>query len=141
MDVKMASAEDIDLVIPALLELRPHRTAEELKQMLLHQIEEGFQVIYVGDDKMAFAVAGFRTLNMLFSGKTLYIDDLATHSEHRKKGYAGELLRWIIQFAKENGYEHVSLDSGFQRKNAHRLYLNHGLELSSFHFGKKVAEL
>jgi GNAT superfamily N-acetyltransferase len=109
--------------------------------MLIHQMENGFQVVFIGDETHAFAVGGFRTMDVLFSGKTLYVDDLVTHSMHRKKGYAGRLLKWMIQYAKENGYDHFSLDSGHQRKDAHRLYLNHGLDITAHHFGKDVKDL
>lgn len=124
-----------------MIELRPHRTVDELCIMILDQMKNGFQVVYAGDDERAFAVAGFRTLDMLFSGKTLYVDDLVTHADHRKKGYAGMLMKWLIQYAKENNYDHFSLDSGHQRKDAHRLYLNHGLDITAHHFGKDVKDL
>ena len=141
MEIKIASTKDVDLLIPAMLELRPHRSADKLRMMLINQMENGFQIVFVGDENLAFAVGGFRTLDVLFSGKTLYVDDLVTHSMHRRKGYAGMLLKWMIQYAKENGYDHFSLDSGHQRKDAHRLYLNHGLDITAHHFGKDVKDL
>lgn len=141
MEVRTASLKDVDKLIPTLLELRPHRSAEELRKMLIDQMENGFKVVFVGDENLAYAVGGFRTLDVLFSGKTLYVDDLVTHSMHRRKGYAGILLKWMIQYAKENGYDHFSLDSGHQRKDAHRLYLNHGLDITAHHFGKDVKDL
>lgn len=141
MEVRIASLEDVDKLIPTLQELRPHRSADELRAMLIAQMKNGFQIVFVGDENLAFAVGGFRTLEVLFSGKTLYVDDLVTHSMHRRKGYAGMLLKWMIQYAKENGYDHFSLDSGHQRKDAHRLYLNHGLDITAHHFGKDVKDL
>ena len=141
MEIKIATVQDVDLLIPTLLELRPHRSPDVLRSMIITQLEQGFQIIFIGDETMAFAVAGFRTMDMLFSGKTLYVDDLVTHAAHRKNGYAGILLKWMIRFAKENGYDHFSLDSGHQRKDAHRLYLNHGLEITGHHFGRDVKDL
>lgn len=141
MEVRIASLEDVDKLIPTLLELRPHRSADELSAMLIAQMKNGFQVVFVGDETIAFAVGGFRTLDVLFSGKTLYVDDLVTHSMHRRNGYASMLLKWMIQYAKENGYNHFSLDSGHQRKDAHRLYINHGLDITAHHFGKDVKDL
>jgi GNAT superfamily N-acetyltransferase len=141
MEVRIASIGDVDKLIPTLLELRPHRSTDELRTMLISQLENGFQVVFVGDENLAYAVGGFRMLDVLFSGKTLYVDDLVTHSMHRRKGYAGMLLKWMIQYAKENGYDHFSLDSGHQRKDAHRLYLNHGLDIKAHHFGKDVKDL
>ena len=141
MQVHIATEADIPKLIPALTELRPHRTPEFFLEMIPVQFNERFQLIYVGDETMAYAVAGFRTINFLFSGKTLYIDDLVTHSAHQRKGYGGLLMEWIKQYAKDNGYDHLSLDSGFQRKDAHRLYLNTGLQITSFHFSRPTSEL
>ena len=36
------------------------------------------------------------------------------------------------------GYDAVTLDSGYQRLAAHRLYLNKGFNLSSHHFSKQI---
>lgn len=140
--VKQATSNDIELLIPALLELRTNRTADELRDLLAVQFKTSeYQVYYIGNNNVAFAVAGVRTLNFLHSGKTLYIDDLVTHSEYRKKGYGSQLLDFIKQFVKENNYNHLSLDSGFHRKDAYRLYLNSGFEVSSLHFGRDVNQL
>ena len=139
MEINIAGHDHIDLLIPALLELRPHRSAFELKKMIDQQMNEGFQIIFIGDEHLAYAVAGFRTIHFLFSGKTLYIDDLVTHSGHKRKGYAGALLDWLKEYAMQNGYDHVSLDSGFHRKDAYRLYLNKGFEISSMHFAIKLS--
>ena len=140
--VKQATIADIELLIPALLELRTNRSADELRDLLEIQFKTGeYQAYYIGDEKIAYAVAGVRTLNFLHSGKTMYIDDFVTHSGYRKNGYGGQLLDFIKQFVKDNNYNHLSLDSGFQRKDAYRLYLNSGFEISSMHFGRNVNEL
>lgn len=137
MKIKQASINDVELLFSTISELRPHLTLETFKEQLAIQFQEGYQLIFIGDKKEAFATLGFRTLNLLYSGKTLYIDDLVTNSLHQKKGYAKLLFDWVKNYAKENNYEHLSLDSGFSRKDAHRFYLNQGLEIESFHFGKK----
>ncbi|MBS1936158.1 MAG: GNAT family N-acetyltransferase, partial [Bacteroidetes bacterium] len=81
---------------------------------------------------------GFRYLQFLYNGKHIYIDDLATLPSSRGKGYAGELLDYVINLAKEKGYKCVTLDSGYQRFDAHRLYLNKGFTLNCHHFSKNV---
>jgi GNAT superfamily N-acetyltransferase len=141
MQVKLAKAGDANLLWPTIFELRPNLKQETFQEIFNKQRKEGYQIVFIGDENMAFALAGFRTLNHFFSGKTLYIDDLVTHTNHLKKGYAGQLLDWIKDYAKENDYNQLSLDSGFLRKDAHRLYLNKGLEVASLHFGRRVSEL
>jgi GNAT superfamily N-acetyltransferase len=141
MEIKLATHSDIHKLIPTLLELRPHLQPEEMHEKILSQMKDGFQLAYVGNENMAFAVAGFRMLDFLFSGKTLYVDDLVTHPEHRKNGYAGMLMRWMIEYARKNQVDHFSLDSGTHRKDAHRFYLKHGLDITAFHFAKNVKDL
>lgn len=141
MPVRLATTEDIPKLIPAFRELRPHRSEEDLSRMLPQLFAEGYKVAFVGNDQLAYCVLGFRIMTFLFSGKTLYIDDLSTVSAYRKHGYAAEVFNWTKQYARENNCEHFSLDSGFQRRDAHRFYLNQGLNIESFHFARKVEEL
>ena len=78
MQVKLAKAEDASLLWPTIYELRPNLKQETFQQVFSKQQGEGYQIVFIGDENMAFALAGFRTLNHFFSGKTLYIDDLVT---------------------------------------------------------------
>ena len=76
----------------------------------------------------------------LFRGKYIYIDDLSTLPEFRGKGYAGQLLDWIFEYAQKEKFEQVHLDSGVSdsRSDAHRLYLNKRFQIASLHFVAKV---
>lgn len=118
--------------------LRPHLKGKDLTVNFELLSTEGYKMIYIGDESLAYAILGFREMNIFFSGKTLYIDDLITHPDHRRMGYAGQLIDWVIEYAKDHFFDHVSLDSGFNRKEAHRLYLNKRFQLESFHFGMKL---
>lgn len=141
MQVHIAGEKDIEKLIPVIRELRKHRTDSQLRKMLGKQMKDRFEVIFVGNEKTVYAMAGFRTMEVVFSGKTLYVDDLITHPDHRRQGYGGALLRWMIQYAKDHHYDHFSLDSGHERKKAHQLYLKHGLDVIGAHFAKDVKDL
>ncbi len=141
LQIKIASPTDADVLAATMKELRPHLNVETFQTELKNQMEEGYELLYIEENEAVIALIGFRTLNLFFSGKTLYIDDLITSEDHQGKGFAGKLMNWIIDFAKKNGYDHLSLDSGFTRKKAHRLYLKLGLEIESLHFGRKTSEL
>ncbi len=55
------------------------------------------------------------------------------------KVITGVKVKWTSLFPvkKENNCKHISLDSGIQRTDAHKVYLNAGLTLESIHFGKE----
>lgn len=122
-------------------ELRPHLLQDQFLQQVKEMMEDGFRMIYIPAPDIpskAAAFAGYRNSYKLFNGKTIYIDDLCTLPEYRGRGYAGQLLDFIHQLAKESDKTAVVLDSGYHRNDAHRLYLNKGYNLVAHHFIRKV---
>ncbi|MEA2505835.1 MAG: hypothetical protein QOH48_453 [Actinomycetota bacterium] len=82
----------------------------------------------------AAGVAGFRTGHNLVWGYFIYVDDLVTLPAYRGRGHADALMSWLFREARALGCDHLHLDSGTHRHDAHRFYLKHRLEISSFHF-------
>lgn len=58
----------------------------------------------------------------------LYIDSLAVDANHRRKGIAKELLKAVIEMAKEQNFEKVGLLVDKNNPNAERLYSALGFE-------------
>ncbi len=139
MTIQLATTEaDLRRCLPALLVLRPH-LSDETALAIIHQqqAQERVRVAFVAiEGQPAPAVITYRELTFLFSGKTIYIDDLTTLPAGRGKGYAGALLDFVIDQARQRGFDTVSLDSGHgeNRADAHRLYLNKRFRISSHHF-------
>ena len=105
---------------------------------MLEMFSEGYQMAYIEVNYQAVSAIGYRYLQMLHNGKQIYIDDLTTLPGERGKGYASRLLDYVIRIAKENSYDCVTLDSGPHRHEAHRLYLNKGFIIGSYHFTKPL---
>ncbi len=139
MEIKIAlSEEDILKCWDVMFALRPHLNKNNFVATVKEMITEGYTLAYIEEDAKVVAAVGFRYLQFLYNGKHFYIDDLSTLPESRGKGYAGNLLDHVIDKAKEKGYEAVTLDSGYTRFDAHRLYLNKGFSLNCHHFSKKI---
>ena len=84
------------------------------------------------------SAAGFRLAEFMAWGRVLYIDDLTTLPEARGQGFAGLLLDWLAEYARQQGCQAVHLDTGYTRHAAHRVYLSKGFELSSHHMAKPI---
>ena len=124
----------------ALHELRPHLIEEEFLSLIKSMQTEGYQLAFIeGENGYAASVIGFRYLQFTFKGKHFYIDDLSTLPEARGKGHGGALIDHVCALAKQKGYHYVTLDSGHQRFDAHRLYLNKGFTIASHHFSKRIS--
>jgi len=139
-NVQVAKSEqDVLKCWDVLLALRPHLKPEGFAERILEMFQEGYVLAFIERDGRAASAIGYRYQNYLYNGKHIYIDDLSTLSEYRGQGLAGKLLDYVFVQARQSGLENVTLDSGYQRKHAHRLYLNKGFVLSSHHFEKSLA--
>jgi GNAT superfamily N-acetyltransferase len=133
-----------NLAYKAMLELRPDIGPESVFVGHVDAVmrPQGYRLagFFVKDDVYAVAVAGFRVFDMLAWGHALYCDDLGTRFEHRRQGFAGQLMDWLIEEAKRLHCDQLHLDSGVgsDRTDAHRLYFNKRMRISSFHFSRPV---
>jgi len=133
--------EEIRRCFEVMRELRPlFQYPEQFLARVLRQQKEGYQLAYLESEGDVCAVAGYRFLESLFSGKFLYVDDLATCERHRSRGFGGQLLDWLIEQARLHGCENLELDSGVQRFDAHRFYFSKRMSISSYHFRIKIEQ-
>lgn len=138
-DIHIAESDAAILAcFPVFHYLRPHLSADDFVERVRRQQEQGYQIVYIRSSERVAGVAGFRTLEFLAWGRVLYIDDLATLPGDQRHGYGGRLLAWLIAQARGAGCDAVHLDSGYQRHDAHRLYLQTGFTLNSHHFALKL---
>jgi GNAT superfamily N-acetyltransferase len=135
---------DTALAFPAMKVLRPHFADEAAFVERVDEVQraEGYRLVGVFErgTPHAVAVAGFRVGHILAWGRFLYVDDLSTLPEARRRGYGKQLLEWLGEEAERLGCEQFHLDSGVgpTRADAHRLYFNTGLEITSFHFAREI---
>lgn len=128
----------------AMLELRPDIGPESVFAEHVDKVlrPEGYRLVgfFVEEDLQAAAVAGFRVGHHLAWGKFLYCDDLGSRFEHQRKGYAGQLMDWMIEEARRLDCDQFHLDSGVgpDRADAHRLYFNKRMRISAYHFQRPV---
>lgn len=106
------------------------------------QREQGYRLIGVFEEGKtnAVAVCGFREETNLVSGRHLHIDDLITVPQSRQRGYAALLLAEVSKIARSHGIVQLHLDSnvGSDRTTAHRVYFQHGFDITAYHFVCKM---
>jgi GNAT superfamily N-acetyltransferase len=133
--------EEIRRCHSVMRELRPlFQDPEQFVERVLRQQKEGYRLAFLESENEVRAVAGYRFLESLFSGKLLYVDDLVTRESDRSRGFGGDLLDWLIEQAREQGCENLELDSGVQRFDAHRFYFSKRMSISSYHFRIKIEQ-
>ena len=136
MSVKFANTQEEYLKCwNAISALRPNLTEENYLALIDKMEHQTYRLAYIEEENGNVpAIIGFRYMTMLYCGDIIYIDDLSTIPEARGKGYASQLLDFIIDLAQTQKLDGVHLDSGHQRYDAHRLYLNKKFKITTHHF-------
>ncbi|WP_028990443.1 GNAT family N-acetyltransferase [Thermithiobacillus tepidarius DSM 3134] len=141
MDIRLAAADsEIAACYPVMRELRPHLAADDFLVRVRRQEQAGYRLVFVQQPDGVVAVAGFRLCENLAWGRFLYVDDLVTLPAHRSRGHGANLLSWLREYAAKAGCAQMHLDSGMQRKDAHRYYAREGLSATGLHFAEKMAD-
>ncbi len=144
MTVREILPPDTALAFEAMRELRTHLTDAESFAARVDALQrpEGYRLVgaFDADGAPAAAVAGFRAGHNLAWGRYIYLDDLSTHPDARRRGHARALLDWVLEEARRLGCDELHLDSGVgdARADAHRLYLNARMRITSHHFARPV---
>ncbi|WP_030610987.1 GNAT family N-acetyltransferase [Streptomyces fulvoviolaceus] len=127
-------------ILPVLRELRPHLTEELFAEVYAEGYAQGlrFTAAYGDDGTTCVGVAGWRVIVNTSSLRKLYVDDLVTAETARSGGVGRALLGYLEDRARALGCHVLNLDSGTRRTDAHRFYLRERMDITGFHFVKRL---
>ena len=134
----MTTDAEIAACYPIMRELRPHITQAQFLSRVRGQEAAGYRLACVRASDVPVARAGFRVAENLAWGRFLYVDDLVTLPAYRSRGHGARLLVWLRAYAAKEGCRQLHLDSGMQRKEAHRFYEREGMTKAGFHFSEII---
>jgi GNAT superfamily N-acetyltransferase len=135
---KAQTDEQIKSCFKVMVQLRPQLLENEFINIVRQQFAKGYHLAFILNNEVITAVAGYRYGESLAWGKYLYVDDLVTDETHRSTGQGKVLLDWLREEARKNHCSQLHLDSGVQRKDAHRFYEREGMTFSSHHYAIKI---
>jgi GNAT superfamily N-acetyltransferase len=118
---------------PVHRQLRPQLPADYAAR--LHEIfAAGAHMTIVAEKENVVSVAVWRLIENTCEGRRLYVDDLVSDATQRSRGAGRLLLDWLKNEAANRGCDVLALDSGVQRRDAHRFYFREKMTISSFCF-------
>ncbi|HEX5538837.1 MAG TPA: GNAT family N-acetyltransferase [Methylophilaceae bacterium] len=133
------STAEILACYSVMRELRPHlATSEEFLERVRRQAEQGYRLLAAWRGNEAWALAGYRSMEMLIHGKFIYVDDLVTREGARGKRLGQQLLAYLYGMAWEQDCSRVMLDTGIANGLAQRFYFRMGMLPTGLHFGYQV---
>lgn len=118
----IGTKEEIEHVYPLFSQLYSHLKEENYYNLYEDMIKRGYRMLQLEDEGKVVAVAGIIKLTNFCNGHYMYVYDLVTLDTERSKGHGEYLLRYINDYAKEQGCAYVELESALHRTAAHRFY-------------------
>lgn len=78
------------------------------------------------------------TTSKVYSGKQLEVDNVIIDKSFQSRGYGKIFFELIEQWAKENGYKSVELNTYIENDRSHKFYFNQGYKIGGYHFLKAL---
>ena len=132
--------EDQEIVssFPIMQQLRSEleRETPETYLQRVRRMEQNhhYRLVAVFDQDEIRVLAGYRIAENFVWGKYLYVNELITDREHRRKGYGQKLFDWLLCEAKAQRCRKFRMDTTVQQHVAHRFCLKNKLYISCHHF-------
>jgi len=139
MTINVAQSDaEIESCFDVMSLLRPHLHRDDFVRLVRSMEPQGYRLAYLTADDTVQAVAGYRIIDMLRTGRMLEVDDLVSAESARSKGYGSALLNWCYELARTSGCSVVELDSAVHRADAHRFYFRERMHILGFHFSRTI---
>ena len=144
--IRPAKKNDIPLVLGLLYELgrpKPQKDSvlDSFRTLVKKQISDSDKTIFVAESNDVTVVG---MVSVIFLSRLnqiqyeMYIPELIVTEKYRNQGIGTSLINTCIFLAKEKKCHKIRLESGIQRKEAHKFYEKLGFESKSFSFTKNL---
>ena len=116
----------------------PDITLEELSERLDAMKNAGnyYTFVAVCKDSIVGFIGITKGMAYEISGEYYRILAFAVSSKYQNKGIGSLILRYVENFASQNGISYFTLSSGMQRTEAHVFYERNGYKKMSYSFSK-----
>jgi len=137
--IEPATLEDMPQLVEllsALFSLEEDFVPDPKKQeqgvrLILEQPSRG-RIFVLRTDHMAVGMANLLfTISTAEGGLVVLLEDVIVHPEHRGQGYGGQLLDYVIQFAREKGFKRITLLTDRISAESQSFFQKHGFKFSS----------
>lgn len=136
-EIKFIAKEHIFSILPLLKELNHFTDEAILKKRLLEMTSQQYKCVGLYVNEELVGICGLWFLTRHYCGKTIEPDHVIIAKEFRSKGLGKILFNWLDDYARENGYEAMELNTYIENIKSHQFYENQGFKKLGFHFLKK----
>lgn len=139
MQITKASLEDIPQLCQLLnslfeqeVEFNPN---EEMQvrgiKAIISNSDIGHILVIKEENKTIGMLNLLYTVSTALGARVGILEDMVISRDHRSQGLGSKLIKFAIDFAKDNGCKRLTLLTDADNTSAHRFYIDKGFECSS----------
>lgn len=137
--IKKLSIKDLDQIVILTQHLNPEVDIDLLKQRQTEMFQfDHFLCFGLYDNGQLIGVSGAWITVRLYSGKQIEIDHFIINPEIQSKGYGKHFLDLLQNWAIQNKFKTIELNTYVQNSRSHKFYFNTGFKILGYHFQKKI---
>jgi N-acetylglutamate synthase-like GNAT family acetyltransferase len=134
-----ATIEDLPQLVELLVALfseegdfRPDKDKQEHGlRLILEQPNRG-RIFVLRTDHMVIGMVNLLfTISTAEGGLVILMEDVIVHPQHRRQGYGGRLLEYVIQFARDKHFRRITLLTDKISAESQAFFAKHGFTFSS----------
>ena len=137
--VECIEADQLRRVWPIMRQLRSNISEDEYLARIEGARAEGYRLFVLMEGDEPHGLIGWRLVNDLASGRSLYVDDLIVDERKRGRNHGQTLIGFARKSALDENCLAIRLSSAMRRKRAHAFYDREGFDRGGFAFKLNLA--
>ena len=137
--IREINNKNIYEIIPLLQVLNTEISESILKERLDAMVQQNYICIEAYDKDKLIGICGLWILTKYYVGKHIEPDNIIILPEYQNQNIGTQLMKWVDNYAKEQGCVASELNCYIGNKDAHRLWKKEGYEVIALHFQKKYS--
>jgi diamine N-acetyltransferase len=136
-DIRIIPNEEITSILPFLDALNNNKLSEEvLRQRLSEMCLNNYLCVGMYRDETLIGITGMWVLYKHYTGKHIELDNVMILPEYRNQKAGGILMKWVHDYAREQGCIATELNCYVQNHKGVRFWVQQGYRILGFHMQK-----
>jgi GNAT superfamily N-acetyltransferase len=137
LSIKPLGPNYCDTILGLVKQLNPNLEEETLCERLEAMFKcSDYKCFGLFEEGHLIGLSGGWTTVRLYAGKQLELDNVIIDNKLQSKGYGKWFFEAIRNWAVENEYESIGLNTYVENHRSHKFYFNEGFKILGFHFEK-----
>ncbi len=132
--VEVTGDSQLQDVWPIMRQLRVGLSEEEYVARVAAARAGGYRLFSLNEAGQPVGLIGWRIVDDLASGRSLYVDDLIVDEAQRSRNFGHHFIQFARERAADERCEAIRLSSALRRVRAHAFYEREGFDKGGYSF-------